>query len=248
MSGTLYIVATPIGNLEDITLRAIKTFSEVDVILAEDTRVTQKLLAFLNDKFQMPNAKVENSLRFPTSNIQHPTKALLLSYHQHSNDNRKLEILKMLMDGKNIALVTDAGTPGISDPGNELISFLISQIPDLKAVPIPGASAITAALSVSGFDSSKFLFLGFWPKKKGSRVVKLIKDTGLNAVFYESPFRILKTLKMLEENFGADTKILIARELTKMYETLYRGSISEVVNKLNKGSIKGEIVVVLDFH
>ncbi len=127
MAGTLYILATPIGNLEDITLRAIRVLSEVDTILAEDTRVTRKLLSSPHTKY----------------NIQH-TK--LLSYHQHSNERKKLEILRYLVEGKNIALVTDAGTPGISDPGNELIDFLLEKEPNIKIVPIPGASAITSAL------------------------------------------------------------------------------------------------------
>src|SRR3989344_5336729 len=151
--GTLYIVATPIGNLEDVTLRAIEKLKEVDIVLAEDTRVTKKLLNFV---FFFKSKRT----------AQQPQ---LISYHQHSGEEKKLEILNYLIEGKNLALVTDAGTPGISDPGNELIDYLLSYKPDLKIVPIPGASAITAALSVSGFRADKFLFLGFWPKKKVKR-------------------------------------------------------------------------------
>ncbi|OGM38706.1 16S rRNA (cytidine(1402)-2'-O)-methyltransferase, partial [Candidatus Woesebacteria bacterium RIFCSPHIGHO2_12_FULL_40_20] len=186
--GTLYIVATPIGNLEDITLRAIRVMGEVDIILAEDTRVAKKLLSSLNAKWQIKNAK-------------------LVSYHQHSGEGKKLEILNYLLDGKNIALVSDAGTPGISDPGNELIDFLLSYKPDLKIIPIPGASAITTALSVSGFRADKFLFLGFWPKKKVKRLIELIRLTKMSFVFYESPFRILRTLETLEKAFGSDLRV-----------------------------------------
>ncbi|OGM67567.1 16S rRNA (cytidine(1402)-2'-O)-methyltransferase, partial [Candidatus Woesebacteria bacterium RIFCSPLOWO2_01_FULL_39_61] len=198
--GTLYIVATPIGNLEDITLRAIRVMGEVDIILAEDTRVAKKLLSSLNAKWQIKNAK-------------------LVSYHQHSGEGKKLEILNYLLDGKNIALVSDAGTPGISDPGNELIDFLLSYKPDLKIIPIPGASAITTALSVSGFRADKFLFLGFWPKKKVKRLIELIRLTKMSFVFYESPFRILRTLETLEKAFGSDLRVFVGRELTKMHET-----------------------------
>src|SRR3989304_4115838 len=227
--GTLYIVATPIGNLEDITLRAIRVMGEVDIILAEDTRVAKKLLSSLNAKWQIKNAK-------------------LVSYHQHSGEGKKLEILNYLLDGKNIALVSDAGTPGISDPGNELIDFLLSYKPDLKIIPIPGASAITAALSVSGFRADKFLFLGFWPKKKVKRLIELIRLTKMSFVFYESPFRILRTLETLEKAFGSDLRVFVGRELTKMHETVYRGRIRKVKEKLSKEKIKGEMVVVVELH
>ncbi|OGM34107.1 16S rRNA (cytidine(1402)-2'-O)-methyltransferase [Candidatus Woesebacteria bacterium RIFCSPHIGHO2_02_FULL_39_13] len=227
--GTLYIVATPIGNLEDITLRAIRVMGEVDIILAEDTRVAKKLLSSLNAKWQIKNAK-------------------LVSYHQHSGEGKKLEILNYLLDGKNIALVSDAGTPGISDPGNELIDFLLSYKPDLKIIPIPGASAITTALSVSGFRADKFLFLGFWPKKKVKRLIELIRLTKMSFVFYESPFRILRTLETLEKAFGSDLRVFVGRELTKMHETVYRGRIRKVKEKLSKEKIKGEMVVVVELH
>jgi len=234
MAGILYIIATPIGNLEDITLRAIRVLSEVDIILAEDTRVTKKLLDFL------------------TTHHSLPTKHLL-SYHQHSKDSRKLEILRYLVEGENIALVTDAGTPGISDPGNELIDFLLEKEPNIKIVPIPGASAITSALSVSGFNVNKFLFIGFLPKKKRKKLFEWIKEgpsTGsgrtITFAFYESPKRILKTLEVLKEEFGEEKRILVAREMTKLHETLYRGTIEEVIKRLSNGVIKGEIVVVVE--
>jgi len=227
MQGTLYIVATPIGNLEDVTLRAVKVLSEVDIVLAEDTRVTEKLLALLSSKFKISNLK-------------------LISYHQHSGEAKKFEVLNLLLDGKNLALVTDAGTPGISDPGNELIDFLLSYKPDLKIVPVPGTAALTAALSVSGFRADKFIFLGFLPKKKKNKLLKWLTDSKMTFVFFESPHRIIKTLETFEKVFPAETRIFVARELTKLHETLYRGKIREVKALLEKEKVKGEIVVVVE--
>jgi len=245
MSGILYIVATPIGNLEDITFRAIKTLKEVDIVLAEDTRVTMKLLNFiddLNSQFSITNLQRHHTQSTIRNTL---SKSSVLSYHQHSSEERKLEILKMLMDGQNIALVTDAGTPGISDPGNELVSFLLENLPDLQVVPIPGPSAITSALSVSGFDSSKFLFLGFWPKKKTKKTLKMIKRVKVNFVYYDSPFRVIRNLGTIEKELGSDTKVVIGRELTKLHETIYRGNVSEVKSQLEKEErVRGELVVV----
>ncbi|KKQ74581.1 MAG: Ribosomal RNA small subunit methyltransferase I [Candidatus Woesebacteria bacterium GW2011_GWB1_38_5] len=228
MSGTLYIVATPIGNLKDVTLRAITTLSDADIILCEDTRVTGKLLSSLNSKFQIHNSK-------------------LLSYHQHSSDSRKLEILQILQSGKNVALVTDAGTPGISDPGNELISYLLSLVPDLKVVPIPGPSAITTALSVSGFNVNKYVFLGFMPKKKKEKLFNWLKEGKISFAYYDSPHRVIKNLREIPEKFGEEIEVFVARELTKIHETLYRGSIMEVIAKMENGVTKGEFVVVINF-
>lgn len=221
MSGILYIVATPIGNLEDITLRAISILSEVDIVLAEDTRVTSKLAT----KYKIPG-------RF-------------ISYHQHSDDVKKFEILKYILEGKNIALVTDAGTPGISDPGNELIDFIVTKEPQIKIIPVPGASALTTALSVSGFRTDKFVFIGFLPKKKRNQLFNWLKEGRYTFAFYESPKRIIKTLDVLEEYFGGNTRLFVARELTKIFETLYRGTIADLKEKI-KGDIKGEIVVVVE--
>lgn len=237
MLGTLYIVATPIGNLEDVTLRAITILSDVDVILAEDTRVTAKLLALLN-------------FRSPITEHQPLTKAKLLSYHQHSTENKKLEILKMLMDGKNIALVTDAGTPGISDPGNELVSFLLLYQSDIQIIPIPGVSSITTALSVCGFPVDKFTFLGFFPKKKQKKTMEMIKNLKTPVVFFESPYRIKNTLIALDKVFERGD-VYLGQELTKMHEKHLRGSIKEVLQKLENeskelGRVKGEIVVVFN--
>jgi 16S rRNA (cytidine1402-2'-O)-methyltransferase len=221
MLGNLYVVATPIGNLEDITLRAIKILNDIDYILAEDTRVTSKLTSFY--RLQVP----------------------IVSYHQHSSESKKYEILQLLIQGKNLAMVTDAGTPGISDPGNELIDFLLAHEPEIKIIPIPGPSAITAALSVCGFRADKFIFIGFLPKKKRTKLFSWLKEMKFTFAFYESPKRIIKTLQILEEYFGPDVRVFIARELTKIHETLYRGSLKEVREKL-VGEIKGEIVVVIE--
>ena len=222
MSGTLYIVATPIGNLEDITFRALKILKDVDVILAEDTRVSLKLLKHYE--------------------IVRPT----LSYHQKSGTARKEEILHLLMSGKNLALVTDAGTPGVSDPGNELIAFLSENLPDLEIVPVPGASALTSVLSVSGFNVNKFVFLGFLPKKKRSKLFSWLKAGKISFVFYESPNRILKSLKILSHEFGFDTKVVVARELTKVYETIYRGTLKSVYEEIAAHKVRGEVTVVVE--
>ncbi len=221
MPGNFYVVATPIGNLEDISLRALKVLRNVDLILAEDTRETTKLLNHYD-------------IKVPT-----------LSYFQHSGDKRRFEVLNYLMEGKEIALVCDAGTPGISDPGNELINFLLSFNPEIKIIPIPGASAITTALSVCGFNTNRFLFLGFLPKKKLTKLFDWIKKGKITFCFYESPRRILKTLETLEKFFGSNTRVFVGRELTKIHESYYRGTISEVTKNLSSKNIKGEIVVVV---
>lgn len=219
--GTLYVVGLPIGNLEDITLRALKILKEVDLILAEDTRVISKLLKHYD---------IENNI---------------LSYHQHSSDEKKMQILNYLQEGKKVALVTDAGTPGISDPGNELIDFLCKAWP-LKVEAVPGPSALTAALSVCGFRTNNFVFLGFLPKKKKGKIILKLKDLGFTFAFFESPNRVLKSLEFLKEIFGGEKRVLVAREITKIYETLYRGNIDSVIGELSDGKIRGEIVVVVE--
>ena len=219
---TLYIIATPIGNLEDVTLRALGVLRSVDVILCEDTRVTAKLLAHYN--------------------IKKP----LQSYHQHSQLARMEQIFRMLEEGKNVALVSDAGTPGISDPGGMLVEAVTEKFGDNAAiVPIPGANAALAALSVSGFPTGRFIFLGFPPHKKGRKTffdeVAAREET---QVFYESKHRIEKALAELAERLG-DRPIVVARELTKQFETLYRGTASECLTKLKRDKIFGEFVVVI---
>ena len=219
--GTLYIVATPIGNLKDITLRALEILQEVDFVLAEDTRVTKKLLSHYN--------------------IQTPS----MSYHQHSKESVMEKVLQLLVEQKNLALVMDAGTPGISDPGNELIAFLLKKNPGIKIVPIPGASAHTALASISGILMDKFLFLGFPPQKKGrTKFFKEIVESKRPAIFYESPYRILKSLRELGE-LDPKFSLVVGRELTKVFETIYRGSIEQVIKQLEKEKQRGEFVVVV---
>ena len=221
----LYIVATPIGNLEDITLRAISVLRSADFILAEDTRVTRVLL----DKYSIP------------------TKSI--SYHQHSGFKKIEQIIELLKEGKNLALVTDAGTPGINDPGNYLVMKCLEAMPDLKIVPIPGSNAAITALSVSGFPSDKFIFLGFPPHKKGRMTffqrINLLEDT---IVLYESKYRILKALKELKElSLVGERQIVVSRELTKQFETIYRGTVDQIMLKLSshKDNLLGEFVVVV---
>lgn len=217
--GTFFVVATPIGNLKDITLRALETLKEVDVVLAEDTRVTKKLL------------------------VHYEIETPLLSYHQHSKESVMEKALQLLSEGKNLALVTDAGTPGISDPGNELIAFLLKRNSEIQIVPIPGASAVTTLASIAGIGTDKFLFLGYPPHKKGRK--KFFEEVVASkhpVLFYESPHRIMKSLKELEV-LDPKLSLVVGRELTKQFETIYRGSSKQVQKKLEENPIKGEFVV-----
>lgn len=219
--GKLYIVATPIGNLGDFTFRALETLKSVDFVLCEDTRVTQKLL---------------NHYSIETKTI---------SYHQHS-DNKKVDlIISLLSEGKNLALVTDAGTPGISDPGNILINQLTNNpINNYEVVPIPGVSAIVTALSISGFPTDKFVFLGFPPQKKGRQTFfSNLKNLEYTTAFYESNHRILKAIASLQEFLNPETKICLCRELTKKFETIYRGTVGGLADMQVKD--KGEFVVII---
>ena len=222
--GTLYIVATPIGNLEDITLRAIRILKEVDYILCEDTRTTQTLL----NKYEI--------------------KAKTMSYHAHSTDGKELAIINLLKAGKNLALVSDAGTPCISDPGVMLVSKVRSEFGiEAKISPIPGPSALISALSASGISSAEFTFLGFLPHKKGrEKIFKEISDMKRVVVFYESTHRILKTLASLDK-YLPKNKVMIAREITKQFEefvTDHPGKLLEFFN-INKVKQKGEFVVIV---
>lgn len=219
-----YVIATPIGNLEDITHRAVRILGEVDLVLCEDTRVTKKLL----DRYE----------------IKTPT----LSYHQHSKISKIDKIVDLIREGKDLALVSDAGTPTISDPG----SFLVSEIrkefgEDVGIIPVPGASALVSALSVSGLTADQFVFLGFLPHKKGRETLfKEIADMKRTIVFYESPHRIIKTLNSLNEHIG-DRKIVIARELTKIYEQVISGTAEELIKYFEENSdkVRGEFVVLV---
>ena len=229
----LYVVSTPIGNLEDFSMRGLRILKEVDLILCEDTRITKKLL-----------------IRYQ---IQKPT----ISYHQHSRLKKIKYISEQLKQGKNLALVSDAGTPSISDPGAKLISYLIEQMPNLKIIPIPGPSALTTTLSISGFSADKFLFLGFPPvKKKRKKFFEEVVNSKYVVVFYESPHRIIKTLEELNvilnpleaDKESRRKRVVLCRELTKKFEIIYRGQIKEIIQQLNppvNGKIKGEFVVVV---
>ncbi len=220
--GKLYIVATPIGNLEDMTLRALRILKEVDLVLCEDTRQTKKLL----DKYEI--------------------KAQTLSYHQHSKLQKIEQIIKFLKEGKNLALVSDAGTPAISDPGGKLVEEVLKSLEDeTQVIPIPGPTAVAAAASVSGFPTDKFLFLGFPPHKHSrASFFKKIDVSEETVIFYESTHRILKSLEELRKAAG-ERQVCVCRELTKMFETIYRGTAEEVLEKLKADTTKGEFVVVV---
>ncbi len=224
---TLYIVATPIGNLKDITLRAIETLKEVDFILCEDTRITKKLL----NCYQ----------------IEKPT----ISYHQHSQLRRVNEILELLRQGKDLALVSDAGTPGIADPGGKLIEEVVLTLGQtVNIIPIPGPMAVTVAISVSGFPANKFFFAGFPPSKnKRKKFFEEIAQFNYPVVFFESPYRIIKTLTELKA-LTPQRKIVICQELTKKFETIYRGNTEEILKQLEiikvlPKKLKGEFTIVL---
>lgn len=213
----IYVISTPIGNLSDITLRALEVLKSVDVIACEDTRVTLKLL----NHFEI--------------------KKPLISYHQHSGTYKIDKILEEVSAGKNVGVVTDAGTPAISDPGFELIRG--AREGKIEVEVIPGASALTAALAVSGIDAREFIFLGFLPHKKGrSTKLKALSTEQRTVVLYESPYRIKKLLNELAE-IGISRNIFVARELTKKFEETYFGKVEELVNKVKE---KGELVVIIE--
>ena len=222
----LFIVATPIGNLEDITLRALRILKEVDLVLCEDTRVTKRLL----DRYE----------------IDKPT----MSYHAQSKLSKVEKIFELLKEGKSLALVSDAGTPTISDPG----CLLVAQVRErfggvVKIEAIPGPSAVLAALAVSGFPTSEFLFLGFLPHKKGRETLfKEIAQSKRTVVFYESPHRMAKALVSLADHCEPERRILVAREITKMHEENVHGTLAEVVTHFSSypDRIRGEFVVVIE--
>lgn len=220
MKGKLYIVPTPIGNLEDITLRAIRVLKEVDSILAEDTRTTGFLLKHL---------EIQNKLQ---------------SYHKFNEHKSVSHIIDRLNSGENIALVSDAGTPGISDPG-----FLIAREcakADIHVECLPGATAFVPALVASGIPCDRFCFEGFLPVKKGrmTRLKELSEETR-SIVLYESPFRVVKTLTQLTEHFGEDRYVSVSREITKMYEETIRGSLAEVIAHFTQHEPRGEFVIIV---
>ena len=219
--GKLYLVATPIGNLEDITFRAVKTLKEVDFIAAEDTRQTLKLLNHLE------------------------TKKKLISYHRHNEEIKKEELINALKEGKSIAIVTDAGTPGISDPGEVIVKEAIKN--NIEVIPIPGACAAINAIITSGLETKEFAFYGFLPTNKKLRKEKFedILSQKKTIIIYEAPHRLIETLKEIKKTFG-NIYIVIAKEITKIHETFYRGDIEDIIEKLSKTEVKGEFVIMFE--
>lgn len=221
MKGTLYVVSTPIGNLEDITLRALRVLKEVDIIAAEDTRHSRKLLTHYG--------------------ISKP----LMSYWGEREKTRSTEILQRLRSGQSVAIISDAGTPGVSDPGTVVIKKALEE--GNRVISVPGPSAIIAALSISGLPTEEFMFLGFLPAKKTQRR-KLLEDLSLEQrtlIFYEAPHRILETLLDMKEVFG-ERKAVLVKELSKIYEEVLRGSISGILETLKKSTIAGEYVILIE--
>ena len=221
VNGKLYIVPTPIGNLEDITLRALRILKEVDIILAEDTRTSGNLLKH----FEIDNK--------------------LMSYHQHNEHGVLPKMISLLQEGKNLALVTDAGTPGISDPGYLLIRECVRY--NLPIEPLPGATAFVPALLKSGFPCDEFVYIGFLPQKKGRQTaVQKIAEDERTTVMYESPHRLIKLLEQLLEFCDAERKISVSRELTKKFEETINGTVTEVLQHFLQHEPRGEFVVVVE--
>ena len=217
--GQLFVIGTPIGNLEDITLRAISTLKNVDIILAEDTRNSKKILD------------------------AHNIDTKMMSYHDHSSEKEIKKIVDLLRNGKQLALISDAGTPTISDPGYGLIRDCIRN--DIGIVPIPGVSSITTAISVSGLPSDSFTFVGFLPQKKGRlKKIKELLKLDNTIILFESPYKLEKTLNQLLEHLG-DRAVVVGRELTKLYEEVIRGNLSDIIMHFSKSKVKGEIVIMI---
>ena len=218
--GILYVVSTPIGNLEDITFRAVRILKEVDIIAAEDTRVTRKLL------------------------VRYEIKTPFRSYHQYNRFKQADKLLKLIGEGRKVALVSNAGTPGISDPGCHLVNLAISK--GIPVVPIPGPAALTTAISVSGFPGTNFIFYGWLSPKSGRRKNELrdLKEEERTLVFYESPHRLVRAMKDMEEVLG-DRFMVICRELTKKFEEILRGRISELLAVLEQRKLKGEFTLIV---
>ena len=222
MHGKLFVVSTPIGNLEDITLRAVSVLKDCDVIACEDTRTTKKLLA------------------------RYEIETNLTSYHEHNEVEKSKKLLEELKEGKDVALVSDAGTPSVSDPGWRLVNLSVEN--DIEVVPVPGPSATLSALVVSGLPTDSFLFLGFFPKTIGNKkeFLKDVKRYPYTLVFYESAKRLSRTLSLMLEILG-DRNICVAREMTKLYEEVLRGSLSEMISVLSeRETLKGEVTVVVE--
>lgn len=223
---TLFVVATPIGNLEDVTLRALRVLKEVDVVLCEDTRMTKRLLS------------------------HYGIDTATLSYHSQSGDMKIEKIIEMLAEGKSLALVSDAGTPTISDPGSLLVSRVREHFgSDVSVVAVPGASALTAALSIAGVPASDFLFLGFLPHKKGRETLfSEIAASERTVVFYESTHRLMKALESLKSHLAPTRKIAVVREITKVFEEVVKGTPEEVIAHFSSDTQKqrGEFVIIVE--
>ncbi len=216
----LYLVPTPIGNLEDITLRAIRILKEVNLILAEDTRKTSVLLKHYD--------------------ISTP----VIAYHQHNEHHLTSRIAERIGQGENIAIVTDAGTPGISDPGFMLVRECVAK--GIKTECLPGATAFVPALVNSGLPCDSFYFEGFLPHKKGrNKIMESLKDETVTMVFYESPFRLMKTLELFAATFGPDRKAAVSRELSKLHEENVRGTLAELIAHFTTSTVKGEFVIIV---
>lgn len=222
MAGTLYLCATPIGNLEDITLRVLRILKEVDLIAAEDTRNSMKLLNYFEIKVPMT------------------------SYHEFNKIDKAYQLVKMLHDGKNIALITDAGTPGISDPGEELVRICCEE--GIKVISLPGAAACVTALTMSGLPTGRFAFEAFLPRDKKQRgiIMDELKEETRTILIYEAPHRLLKTLEELQEVLGGSRRLSVCRELTKIHEEVQRDTIREIIAHYQKQEPRGEYVLVIE--
>lgn len=218
--GVLFVVATPIGNLSDITYRAVRILAEVDLIAAEDTRRTKILLT------------------------KYDVHTPMTSYHKFNIKSKTDYLIELMKQGQNIALVSDSGMPGISDPGSELISGAIEQ--GIKIEPVPGPSAVITALVVSGLPTDSFIFVGFLPKKPGKKkkLLEGLKSNTATIIIYESPYRVVKTLEAVKSILG-DRQVTVCRELTKKFEEIVRGKVGDVIAKFKDRKVKGEVVVVI---
>ncbi len=219
--GTLYIVATPIGNLGDITRRAVEVLGEVDLVAAEDTRHSRKLLSALGISTEM------------------------ISYREHNREDAAKRIMVRIGQGKDVALITDAGTPGVSDPGHYLVGLCVDK--SIPVIPVPGPSAVTALLSASGMELTRFIFQGFLPPKSKAReeVLEQLAASGFPCVIYESPNRVLATLGAIA-GIMSDRQLVLGREMTKLHEEFIRGTAVEVAHRLEKGKIKGEVTILVE--
>lgn len=216
----LFVVATPIGNLEDITFRAVETLKKADYVVCEDTRRTKILLK------------------------KYGVDTPLLSYHAHSSQAKVGKIINLLKEGKDLALVSDAGTPGISDPGYKIVSEAVRA--KVKVIPIPGSAAFLTALQASGVPINRFIYLGFLPTKKGRKTLfEGLQNEDKTVVFYESPYRIKKTLAQMKEYLGSEKQVVIARELTKIHEEFLRGTVEEMIEHFEECKPRGEMVVIV---